>query len=149
MPYTDTFLPTLSALAPRWGEPVLAALLVHPAERRRRGLARTNVLALTPHHVRLVALGGRTGLRPKDDLGCWPRDQVAITVAEAERSSWFASTGSSYDFPVRVLHVTAPGTELDLDVVAPHADDVEVLGDEPVRELDEELARLLTGVTRA
>jgi hypothetical protein len=116
-------------------------------------LGRLNLLAATPAEVRLVALGGRTGMRPKDEVAAWPRGQVAVTATPAVRSSYYASTGSSYDYPVFELRITAPDAELVVDLLDADPHDAEVLGDGPRLEIEAELQRFLaaTGgsVTRA
>ena len=91
----------------RCPEPVETVLLVHPSGRRKKVFGRkqlasrlgiNNYLVLTPTHVRLYALGGRTGLKVKDELGAWPRSQVQVRMEMAERSSFMASTGSSLEW---------------------------------------------------
>lgn len=120
-----------TALAGRCPEPILAAVLVHRSadgpgrlKRALRGsagpkLRTNNYLILTPTQVRLFALGGRTGMKPKEDLGAWPLGTVRVSsTGYADRNAYFASTGSSYDYRVHRLHLEAPGLDLLLDVMA-------------------------------
>lgn len=114
-------------LGGRCPEPVETVLLVHPSARRKKVFGRkhlasrlgiNNYLVLTPTHVRLYALGGRTGLKVKDELGTWPRGQVQVRMEMAERSSFMASTGSSLEWRVFCLHLTGPDLDLSVDVRA-------------------------------
>ena len=111
----------------RCPEPVETVLLVHPSGRRKKVFGRkqlasrlgiNNYLVLTPTHVRLYALGGRTGLKVKDELGAWPRSQVQVRMEMAERSSFFASTGQTLEWRVYCLHLTGPDLDLSVDVGA-------------------------------
>ena len=77
-----------------------------------------NYLVLTPTHVRLYALGGRTGLKVKDELGAWPRSQVQVRMEMAERSSFMASTGSSLEWRVFCLQLSGPDLDVSVDVRA-------------------------------
>lgn len=128
-----------------------AVLLVHPASRRKKVFGRkelasrlhiNNYLVLTPERVALFGLGGRTGMKLKDELGSWPRSSVRATAERAERSSYFASTGSSLEYRTFCLHLTGPGLDLsvdvradaglftdDLDMVESHHDDPEIEAD--------------------
>lgn len=119
-------------LGSRCPEPVECALLVHRGpETGGRGLSRlfgkktvasslrtNNLLVLTPSHVRLYALGGRSGLVPKDELGAWPRTELEITSRTEERHTDFLHTGSSMDQEVHCLHLTGPDLDLTVDVMA-------------------------------
>jgi hypothetical protein len=102
-------------------EPVEAAVMVHrsPDQPRRQGprLGINNHLALTATRLRLHRLGGRTGVKVKDEVLSWDRRTVRVEVADAARSSWFASTGSSYDFDVHGLRITGPEGTLVVDVM--------------------------------
>ncbi len=102
-------------------EQVEAALMVHrsPDQPRRSGprLGINNHLALTPTRLRLHRLGGRTGVKVKDEVMAWDRRTVRVEAADATRSSWFASTGSSDDFDVHSLRVTGPEGVLVVDVM--------------------------------
>jgi hypothetical protein len=81
-------------------------------------LKHNNYLVLTPTHLRMWALGGRTGLVPKDEIACWRRDEVTVSSRLEDRSSYFASTGSSYEYRVYRLQITGPATDLTVDVRA-------------------------------
>ena len=109
----------------RCPEPVETVLLVHPSGRRKKVFGRkqlasrlgiNNYLVLTPTHVRLYALGGRTGLKVKDELGAWPRSQVQVRMEMAERSSFMASTGSSLEWRVFCLQLSGPDLDVSVDV---------------------------------
>ncbi|MBP7630519.1 MAG: hypothetical protein KA758_08725 [Acidimicrobiales bacterium] len=111
----------------RCPEPVETVLLVHPSGRRKKVFGRkqlasrlgiNNYLVLTPTHVRLYALGGRTGLKVKDELGAWPRSQVQVRMEMAERSSFMASTGSSLEWRVFCLQLSGPDLDVSVDVRA-------------------------------
>ena len=150
--FTPTHDPAVAAAAAACRQPIEAAVMVVRGPETKGGrhslgrdLRTLNLLALTPTHLRLFALGGRTGLKVKAEVAAWPRGQVAITATDAERSSFFASTGSSYDYPVHELHVAAPGVELTVDVMAGDPVDAEVLGPEPGLEIQAALARVIAG----
>ncbi|HEX7135251.1 MAG TPA: hypothetical protein VF228_21940 [Iamia sp.] len=104
-----------------YGQPIEAAVMVHksPDQPRRGGprLAINNHLALTPTHLRLSRLGGRTGVKVKDEVLAWDRRTVRVEAADAARSSWFATTGSSYEFDVHSLRITGPEGSLVVDVM--------------------------------
>jgi hypothetical protein len=53
----------------------------------------------------------------KDEAMTWDRRTVRVEVADAARSSWFASTGSHYDFDVHGLRITGPEGILVVDVM--------------------------------
>jgi hypothetical protein len=118
---------TLAGFCP---EPIGAALLVHRPDtasglRRLFGakdlssrLRTCNQLVLTPTSVRLYSLGGRTGTAPKEELAVWPLGSIRIDARIEERSSYFASTGSSIVQHVHRLRVTGPGVDLELDAMA-------------------------------
>lgn len=112
-------------LAGRCAEPIEQVLLVHPSGRRKMVFGRkdlssrlgiNNYLVLTTTHVRLYSLGGRTGLKMKDELGAWPRTEVRASSDAAERSSFMASTGSSLNWRVICVHLEGPGLDLKVDV---------------------------------
>ena len=102
-------------------EQVEAAVMVHrsPDQPRRQGprLGANNHLALTPTRLRLHRLGGRSGVKVKDEVAAWDRRTVRVEAADAERSSWFASTGSSDDYDVHSLRITGPEGTLVVDVM--------------------------------
>lgn len=115
------------ALTEHVPEPVESVLLVLPSARRKKVFGRkqlasrlhaTNYLVLTPTHLRLFGLGGRTGLKVKETLGAWPRSQVRVSMEMAERSSFFASTGQTLEWRVYCLHLTGPDLDLSVDVGA-------------------------------
>jgi hypothetical protein len=91
------------------GEPIEAAVMVHrsPDQPRRGGprLAINDHLALTPTRLRLHRLGGRTGVKVRDEVVAWDRRTVRVEVADVARSSWFASVGSSDEFDVHSLRM--------------------------------------------
>ena len=116
-----------AALAEHCAEPIEAVLLVHPTGRRKKVFGRkhlasrlhiNNYLVITTGHVRLFGLGGRTGLKVRDELAGWPRSQVRAQVEMAERSSYFASTGSHLDYRTFCVHLTGPDLDLSVDVRA-------------------------------
>lgn len=102
-------------------EQVEAAVMVHrsPDQPKREGprLGINNHLALTATRLRLHRLGGRTGVKVKDEAMTWDRRTVRVEVADAARSSWFASVGSSYDFDVHSLRIAGPEGTLVVDVM--------------------------------
>lgn len=117
-------------------EPVEAVLLVHPPGHRKKVFRRKllssrlhilNYLVLTPTHVRLFGLGGRTGMQVKEQLGAWPRGEVQVRMETTERSSFFASTGQTLEWRVFCLHLSGPDLELAVDV---RADGGLFIGDE-------------------
>lgn len=124
-----------SDLAGRCPEPVEVALLAHEGPNKRKKLFGpktiasrmkiNNYLVLTPTSVRLYALGGRTAMAVKDELGAWPRNAVTVTMQEAERSSYFADTGS-LDYKVFCIHLVGPDLDLFVDVRS----DAGMFGDE-------------------
>jgi hypothetical protein len=115
----------------RYGEPVEAQVLVHrsPDQPGARGAGRllrrgpatamgiNNHLCLTPTSIRLAALGGRSGVKPKDDILAWSRATVAVQAIDAERHAFFASYGSSYDYEVHALRIDGPEGDLIVDVM--------------------------------
>ena len=121
MRYEGIFEQLRGELAQIYGQPIEAAVMVHRSpDQPRRGaprLATNNHLALTPTHLRLHRLGGRTGVKVKDEVQTWDRRSVRVEVADVERSSWFASTGSSYDFDVHSLRIHGPEGTLVVDVM--------------------------------
>lgn len=159
MSYNEGLTATLEATSAACGEPIEAALIVirNPdtgggglkrlfgAKSLAAHLRTLNYLVLTPTHLRLFTLGGRAGTKPKDEIAAWPRGSVSISVTDVTRSSYFASTGSHIDYPVHALHITGPGVDLHVDLMAADPVDAEVLGPEPAREIAEELNRLLDG----
>ncbi|HEV7720380.1 MAG TPA: hypothetical protein VGO60_03810 [Iamia sp.] len=121
MRYDGIFEQLRAELSGICGQPIEAAVMVHksPDQPTRGGprLAINNHLALTPTHLRLHRLGGRTGMKVKDEVQAWDRRSVRVEVCDAARSSWFASTGSSYDFDVHSLRITGPEGTLVVDVM--------------------------------
>jgi hypothetical protein len=132
MTVQDVLLQASHTLAGVCPEPIGAALIVHRGpETGGGGLKRlvgakdlasrlrvNNQLVLTPTAVRLYALGGRTGMQPKAELGAWPLGQIAISARIEERSSYFASTGSSVHQHVFRLQMRGPDLDLTLDAMA-------------------------------
>ena len=159
MPYGDFITATHDQAVQACGEPIEAALLVlrSPDTGGGGGLKRLfgggktlaaqvssrNYLALTPTHLRLFALGGRTGLVPKEEIAAWPRGTVSITTEDVIRDSYWASTGNTHQIPVHKLVITGGPEQLTVDVMAADPDDAEVLGDEPAREIAHELDQIL------
>ncbi len=121
----DVFERLRADLARAYGEPIEAAVMVHrsPDQPRREGprLGINNHLALTPTRLRLHRLGGRTGVKVKDEALAWDRRTVRVEAADAARSSWFASVGSGYDFDVHSLRITGPEGSLVVDVMQENA----------------------------
>ncbi|MCU1356578.1 MAG: hypothetical protein JWM89_1996 [Acidimicrobiales bacterium] len=132
MQHTNSFSKILHAASDRCGEPITAAVLAvrGPATGGvgpnrmfgRSNLAKElkilNLIALTATHVRLFTLGGRTGLKPKDEIGAWPLGAVQIQITDADRSSYYASTMSTIDYQVHVVRLLADGVDLAVDVMA-------------------------------
>jgi len=127
----DTLQQVSRTLAGICAEPIGAALVVHRAPDTGSGLRRlfgskaladrlraSNQLVLTPTHVRLFALGGRSGMEPKEQLGAWPVGQITVYAGIEERSTWFASTGSSVDQHVFRLRLMGPDLDLTVDAMA-------------------------------
>ncbi len=126
MPTVTTAQRDLAELCP---EPVIAAVMCHRgpgasglkklfgSKDPSSQLAINNWLVLTPTALRIISLGGRTGMKPRKEVAAWPRAAVLVAVEGAEVSSYFASTGSSLDYRVHRLHITAAdGTMLVTDV---------------------------------
>lgn len=132
MTVEETLLQASFALGPWCGEPIGAALVVHRRDGSGGGglkrlfgakdlgsrLRTNNWLVLTPTHVRLFALGSRSGLDVKEELGAWPLGQIRIDAGIEERSTWFASTGSSVDQHVFRLRLLGLGLDLVVDAMA-------------------------------
>lgn len=112
-------------LAERFGEPVEALLLVHPSPEKGRGpggrLRTNNALALTPTSLRLVALGGRSGLRPRREIARWDRRFVVVDVWDTEEQSWFNTTMSWYRWDVHRLRICGPDRTLVVDAMRANA----------------------------
>lgn len=116
----------------RYGQPIEAAVMVHrsrdqagatgPRRLFAKGAAKdlhiNNYLCLTPTHLRLAGLGGRTGVKPKDDVAAWDRRTATIEVADAARAEWMASYWTSYDYDVHALRISGPELTLVVDVMA-------------------------------
>lgn len=128
----DGFFEKLVAdLAARAQQPIEAALLVHRTpETGGQGLAKVfrrsapetqlghnNLLWLTPTHLHLTKLGGRSGVKPREDVVVWDRRTVSVTVEHAHRSSWMASTGSHYEYDTHRLHLVGPELSIELDAM--------------------------------
>jgi len=119
-------------VADRSGEPVLAAVFVHRGPKTgSNGLKRlfgtknpasrlntNNYLVLTPHHLRLYALGGRNAMTPKEEIAAWPLGQVCIEANDVDRSAFFNTTMSSYDYAAHQLRILAPDVDLLVDMMA-------------------------------
>lgn len=132
MTIDDTLRQVSGSLAGRCLEPIGAALVVHPSPGTRGGglrrllgsralrdrLRASNQLVLTPTHVRLFALGGRSGTEPREELAAWPLGRIRVDARIEERSSWFASTGSSIDQHVFRLRLVGPDVDLTVDAMA-------------------------------
>jgi hypothetical protein len=120
MTYEGVFDRLREELSRVYGEPIEASVMVHRSPDQPRGgpkLAINNHLALTPTSVRLHRLGGRTGVKVKDEVAVWDRRTVRVEAREVERSSWLATTGSSYDFAVHSIRITGPEGSLVVDVM--------------------------------
>jgi hypothetical protein len=118
--YDGIFEQLRADLSRTYDQPIEAAVMVHKSPDQPRGgprLATNNHLALTPTHLRLHRLGGRTGVKVRDEVVAWDRRTVRVEAADAARSSWFASVGSSYDFDVHSLRIRGPEGDLVLDVM--------------------------------
>lgn len=132
MSTTERFAETLRSASDRSGDHVLTGVFavrgpqtggVGPNRRfGRRSLAKRlkvlNLIALTPTHLRLFALGGRSGLDAREEIGAWPLGAVHLEIADAERSSFYASTFSSIEYPVHVVRIRADGIDVSVDVMA-------------------------------
>ena len=122
MRYEGIYDVLAAQLGARYGEPVLAAVLVHrsPDQPRRKGpkLHINNHLALTPTALRLCGLGGRTGVKIKGDLMAWDRRSVEVQAYDADRSVWFNTTMSHMDYSVHALRISGPEADLVVDVMA-------------------------------
>ena len=159
MGYGDGLTQVRDGASALCGQPIEAAVLVvkSPEDRGAKRLfggktlgsqlKTLNYLAVTPTHLRLFALGGRNGLKPKTELAAWPRGGVMIEVQDLVRTSFFASTGTNMEFPVHALRLTSPGVELFVDVMAGDPADAAVLGDGPAQEVIDELRRVLAGAS--
>lgn len=91
----------------------------HPADRAPAW----NILALTP--TRLVVCSGRYVKRlppvePKDVLAAWPLAEVELTSRRIKVSSFFASTGSTYDSTMRRATIRWDGEERPLELDFPN-----------------------------
>jgi hypothetical protein len=123
MTYDGVFDRLREELSGVYGEPIEASVMVHRSPDQPRGgpkLGINNHLALTATSVRLHRLGGRTGIRVKDEVAVWDRRTVRVEAREVERSSWLGTTGSSYDFSVHSLRITGPEGALVVDVMQTH-----------------------------
>lgn len=128
----DTFDTLRHQFEDRWGEAIEAAVLVHRSHDQpgAKGPSRlfgqgapaalhiNNYLGLTATHLRLAGLGGRTGVKPKDDIAAWDRRTATVEVADAARSEWLASYWTSYDYEVHALRISGPELTLVVDVMA-------------------------------
>lgn len=120
MTYDGIFDRLREQLSAIYGEPIEASVMVHRSPDQPRGgpkLGINNHLALTPTRLRLHRLGGRNGVKVKDEIAGWDRRTVRVEVREVERSSWLATTGSSYDFSVLGIRITGPEGTLVVDVM--------------------------------
>ena len=77
-----------------------------------------NALVLTPTQVRIIALGGRSGLKPRKDVAAWDRAHVHIEVVDTERRSWLNTTMSWYVAAVHRIHIGSPERSLVVDAMA-------------------------------
>jgi hypothetical protein len=121
MRYDGIFDELRARLAARYGEPIIAAVMVHRSPDQPRGgpkLRTNNQQALTPTTLRLCGLGGRTGVKLKDDIAAWDRRTVALHAYDAERSTWFNTTMSHHSYGVHSLRITGPEGALVVDVMA-------------------------------
>lgn len=153
-----------TTLAKHLTEPIEAAVMVHRGPDTGGGglkrvfgqktvaskLRHTNYLVMTPTHLRVFPLGGRTGLVPKDEIAAWRREDVTVTSTIEERSSYFASTGSSYEYRVHRLHLTGPDLDLTVDVRADgglELGDVALLEDQALlQETDPDVREAMEGL---
>lgn len=132
MTSTDRFAETLRSASGRSRDQVLTGVFAVRGPETggvgpnrmfgRRSLAKQlkvlNLIALTPTHLRLFALGGRSGLDAKDEIGAWPLADVHLEITDADRSSFYASTFSSIEYQVHVVRLQAEGVDLSVDVMA-------------------------------
>lgn len=132
MTATDRFVATLRSASKRSGDEVLAGVFAVRGPETggvgpnrmfgRRSLAKQlrvlNLIALTPTHLRLFGLGGRSGLDAKEEIGAWPLGSVSLDVTDAQRSSFYASTLITIDYPVHVVRIRADAVDLRVDVMA-------------------------------
>lgn len=132
MARTDINEKIRQTVADRSGEPVLAGIFVHRGPKTgSNGLKRlfgtrnpasrlntNNYLVLTPHHLRLFALGGRNAVTPKEEIAAWPLGQVRIEATDVDRSTFFNTTMSSYDYAAHQLRILAPDVDLLVDMMA-------------------------------
>src|SRR5690606_23241367 len=131
-------------------EPIEAAVLVHRGPETGGGGLRkvfggrtaasrraiNNYLAPTPTHLRLITLGGRTGVKPKDEIGAWPRGSVRIDSRTEERHTHYVSYGTSTD--QRVFRLRLTGADLDLTVDVMSHGGLDVADIEALGNLDDE-----------
>lgn len=130
MPMLDDARRDLAAVC---NEPIVAAVIAHKDPERSgvkklfgkgKGgagpkLRHNNWLVLTPTSLRLFALGGRTGMKVKEDLGAFPRASIDISCTEIDRESYWASTGQTMEYRCYNLHVTghdAAGQPVDVSM---------------------------------
>ena len=117
------------AAAEHCGQPVGAAVLAVKGDDTDTGslfrkavggrLRTLNLLFQTPTHLRLVTLGGRGGLQPKDEVGAWALGSMTVTVTHAERHAFHTGAGDGTSwFPVHVVRLTDGRTEVVVDVLA-------------------------------
>ncbi|MCU1371227.1 MAG: hypothetical protein JWO77_2421 [Ilumatobacteraceae bacterium] len=139
MSVTERFAQTLRSASDRSGDQVVAGVLAVRGPETggvgpnrmfgRRSLAKRlkvlNLIARTPTHLRLFALGGRSGLDARDEIGAWPLGAVRLEICDADRSSFYASTFSSIEYQVHVVRILADGVDLSVDVMAdPEGDEI-------------------------
>ena len=131
MRYDDLYATLRQQFEARYGEPIEAHLLVHrsPDQPGARGpgrlfasgpakaMAINNHLCLTPTAIHLAALGGRTGVKPKGHVITWDRRTALVEAQDAERSEWFHSYITSYDYAVHALRISGPEGTLVVDVM--------------------------------
>src|SRR3954447_21642264 len=101
MNYDGYFERLKHQMAERYGQPVEAALMVHPAKDGgfpKGNLKANNVLVLTPTHLRICALGGRSGIKPKAEAAEWVRGQVVIDPSTTVHRTFMRTTMSWYQY---------------------------------------------------
>src|SRR4051812_6340306 len=100
--YDGYFEKLRGQMAERYQQPIEAMLMVHQAPDGAIGavgrLHTNNVLVLTPTHLRVVALGGRSGVKPRDEVAAWERSQVLVEGYDTEKGSWMRTTMSWYSY---------------------------------------------------
>jgi hypothetical protein len=130
MNYDGFFEKLRTQMAERYGQPAEAMVLVHKAPGtggnpvgRMLGSKSSpesrmhvnNALVMTPTHLHLVALGGRSGIKPRDEIAAWDRRAVVLDIFDTEKAAWLNTTMSMYRYAVHRVRICGPGLTMVVD----------------------------------